>query len=547
MDNTELLKKYAAYKKVDFSTLEKDFKKSSAFYQKEFIQKIKKSIDFEEEVEAQYGVNFDNKKSLRNLQAENKRTYTNDQNPLSDFGIFSPSPSKIKVGKYEDNYQTSVNPNQPSEIEMGLDDSYGFNKNWYNKRISKDIPDYVYTSEILDSFDEENKKAGAFYDPDTKTSYFRKDSVFTPNIGNHEYTHAVDDYLKTNYKDDSKIRTNYNSLEGVSPSKSLLVGGNKELFEKYNNVKKLGFTDDYYKSPEEVYARLMELRRTANFSPNYQPTSEDIYNLRKQNVNNELFMFFDDDAISKMWNNLAYNKNDNIRENYYSKYGLRKSQYGNYNQNLDEKAQISLQNWYGTRNVVTPPFQIPSSVFKTETHQKNLHPGYNAYYDSADTKVHYSDDTKVKKLTPIHERTHQIDDIYGENISDPNTKYQNNKERLKTDYRKIGVSPIQGRGNNYLNAPEEVYSRLNEMRMYSGFDPNYKPTLEDIENLKVKDLKENAHKSNKLFHTFTTKDIRNMWNNLSGDNYESSTLENPILEQAAKYGGSSILKQLNLL
>lgn len=55
MNNTELLKKYAVYKKVDFNTLEKDFKRSSLFYQKEFIQKIKKSIDFEATENSQFG------------------------------------------------------------------------------------------------------------------------------------------------------------------------------------------------------------------------------------------------------------------------------------------------------------------------------------------------------------------------------------------------------------------------------------------------------------------------------------------------------------
>lgn len=85
MDNTELLKKYAAYKKVDFSTLEKDFKKSSAFYQKEFIQKIKKSIDFEEEAQAQYG---SNNSLLNSLNLISKGQYsTSIQKPINPFQI----------------------------------------------------------------------------------------------------------------------------------------------------------------------------------------------------------------------------------------------------------------------------------------------------------------------------------------------------------------------------------------------------------------------------------------------------------------------------
>ena len=272
-------------------------------------------LDFEEEAEAQYGISFDKKRALRNLQAENTRTYTDDRNPLSDFGILSPSPSKIEIGKHEQSFTPVVeNPNnwitkpKIEQIETGLDDSAQFLDNWYGRRNKITSPikfgDEVFDTDIQDVFGGEVANAAAYYDSEFKKSNFRTDVPFKSNTGVHEYTHAIDDRYGQNMGNSSPaLKTNYKEL-GIQPTTPVFTG-NKNLIYDYNVSKENGFSNEYYTAPEESYARLNELRRTANFSPNYNVKKEDIQKLREENKTNKLFLFYDDESIMKMWNGLS--------------------------------------------------------------------------------------------------------------------------------------------------------------------------------------------------------------------------------------------------
>lgn len=278
-------------------------------------KKENSGIDFEAEVEAQYGIDFDKKKALRNLQGENNRTYSNDKNPLSDFGIYSSQPLPIEVGKHEQSFNPLIeNPNswimkpKIEQIEKGLDDSVQFLDNWYSKRNKVTSPikfgDEIFDTDIQDVFGGEAANSGAYYDSEFKKSNFRTDVPFKPNTGTHEYTHSIDDSYGENMGNPSpELKTDYRKL-GIVPSTTALYK-NQQLKRQYETNKSNGFTDNYYTSPEESYARLNELRRTANFSPNYEVKKEDIQKLRTENKSNQLFSFYDDDAILKMWNKLS--------------------------------------------------------------------------------------------------------------------------------------------------------------------------------------------------------------------------------------------------
>ena len=223
--------------------------------------------------------------------------------------------------------------------------------------------------------------------------------------------------------------------------------------------------------------------------------------------------------------------------------------------------------WYGERDIVTEPIEIFENELKSVNGSKTKDPeilkqneefrewgkktnfDVSAYYHTpSDRSVFLKDVTGT--TDPIHEFTHSIDNNYGDNIGTFNSI--NPFHPLKTDYTKLGVKPIKE--NDYFTNTEETYARLNEARYSSGYAANYKPTLEDIKEQRRLNKKNKPKAYNHLFDYYDDNSIMQMWNGLSDTRFEESSVENPMLQQTAKYGikkqfggGSSILKQLQLL
>ncbi|TXG84644.1 MAG: hypothetical protein E6R13_02900 [Spirochaetes bacterium] len=209
-----------------------------------------------------------------------------------------------------------------------------------------------------------------------------------------------------------------------------------------------------------------------------------------------------------------------------------------------------LTNWYAKRNKVTKPIDVSNSFNSVRDNLPAFQGARNqqveAYYDPNDTKTHFRKNEDVSTGTATHEFTHSIDDRYGNNSNNRNTKFGNNKEVLKTDYTEIGVKPkidkesVVGRAfgekYDYYTKPTEVYARLNELRQVSGLDPNYTVTLEDIQKIK----KDKSHKYNQLFTFYSDEDIMNMWNGLSSNLQRESFSEQLNGDNGlrnARYGG----------
>lgn len=209
-----------------------------------------------------------------------------------------------------------------------------------------------------------------------------------------------------------------------------------------------------------------------------------------------------------------------------------------------------LTNWYAKRNKVTKPIDVSNSFNTVRDNLPAFQGARNqqveAYYDPNDTKTHFRKNEDVSTGTATHEFTHSIDDRYGNNSNNRNTKFGNNKEVLKTDYTEIGVKPkidkesVVGRAfgekYDYYTKPTEVYARLNELRQVSGLDPNYTVTLEDIQKIK----KDKSHKYNQLFTFYSDEDIMNMWNGLSSNLQRESFSEQLNGDNGlrnARYGG----------
>lgn len=237
--------------------------------------------------------------------------------------------------------------------------------------------------------------------------------------------------------------------------------------------------------------------------------------------------------------------------------------------NLKEikKQRDWLRAWYGERDIVTEPIEIFENELKSVNGSKTKDPeilkqneefrergkktnfDVSAYYHTpSDRSVFLKDVTGT--TDPIHEFTHSIDNNYGDNIGTFNSI--NPFHPLKTDYTKLGVKPIKE--NDYFTNTEETYARLNEARYSSGYAANYKPTLEDIKEQRRLNKKNKPKAYNHLFDYYDDNSIMQMWNGLSDTRFEESSVENPMLQQTAKYGikkqfggGSSILKQLQLL
>lgn len=274
-------------------------------------------------IRKQYGgkINYNTPRALRSLKSDTNNMYLNGgSQSLSDFGIYPTKPLSVEVGKHEQSFSPIVeNPNnwimkpKIEQIERGLDDSVQFLDNWYNKRNRVTHPiqfdDETFYTDIQDVFSGDVENAGAYYDSEFKKSNFRTDVPFKSNTGIHEYTHSIDDRFGENMNNNSpQLKTDYRKL-GITPNTKTLYQ-NQQLKNQYETNKAVGFKDNYYTSPEESYARLNELRRTANFSPNYEVKKEDIQKLRAENKSNQLFSFFDDESILKMWNKLSNVKSD---------------------------------------------------------------------------------------------------------------------------------------------------------------------------------------------------------------------------------------------
>ena len=207
-----------------------------------------------------------------------------------------------------------------------------------------------------------------------------------------------------------------------------------------------------------------------------------------------------------------------------------------------------LNNWYGTRDVVTTPIKIDTDIYnyqyypnvesrpqKIKEEIKEIKDTYGfepAAYNNRESTVFLN---KVAGTTvPLHEFTHAIDGEYGslETRNTPNIVKRGYQEifgnDLKTDYRDLGIKPLKE--DNYVTNPQESYARLNELRYTSGYKPNYKPTLKDIQKQRK------LNKNNKLFEYYDDNAIMQMWNGLSYNDSFSPTIENPMLQQTAKFG-----------
>lgn len=207
-----------------------------------------------------------------------------------------------------------------------------------------------------------------------------------------------------------------------------------------------------------------------------------------------------------------------------------------------------LNDWYGTRDIVTEPIKLTSDVFNyeyypnPETRPKEVKDTVQELEETwgfepggySDKNVSVFLSNPANTTNPIHEFTHAIDRKHGNfgTKTTPNILKRLYDELfgndLKTDYRKLKIKPLKE--HKYYTNPQESYARLNELRYTSGYEPNYKPTIENIQTLRKK------NKRNKLFKHYDDNSIMQMWNGLSSNDFTSPTIDNPMLQQTAKFG-----------
>lgn len=150
----------------------------------------------------------------------------------------------------------------------------GFNIDDVNKEIKYQVNN-MKTAKV--NFDQ---KQNAYYDPDTNEIH-TSDIKLIP----HEYIHAANDY---------KLR--------FSPQ-----------INKIKSIIKDNWPN-YYRSPNEIYPRLMHIRQNYNLDPTKKLDIQDIQKLREKVTTpeaKELFNNINDDEAIQLFNDVAYNPNKN--------------------------------------------------------------------------------------------------------------------------------------------------------------------------------------------------------------------------------------------
>ena len=141
--------------------------------------------------------------------------------------------------------------------------------------------------------------------------------------GIHEYTHNL--VYGNNYKD---------SPQDIKIAKILSEDPNfkenlEQIYGKYKTKDSKG-KDVYIYTPDEVYARLMQLRHDFRFDPNHKWTTKEVSQQRKKwGVNGAAHYYFDkgmsDETLTKLLNEVAYIDNSTLSDNqtFYAKKGTK--------------------------------------------------------------------------------------------------------------------------------------------------------------------------------------------------------------------------------
>lgn len=198
------------------------------------------------------------------------------------------------------NREQQVNENF-SGIRLG---TKGFN-------INRNIPlQYVENSIDVAMKTPVRYKSLSNYSDNTRGGYSLGDRKITidPNKENiddamiHERTHAFNHSLRRN------IYTKH--YYPLSPIEYKV----EDIMSKWYNENAV---DEYWDSPREIYARLMEMRYRLGLDPKKKVTLDDIKKWREDKVLKQYEMgVYDDDTLIKLFNEVADNTKQNEEINY---------------------------------------------------------------------------------------------------------------------------------------------------------------------------------------------------------------------------------------
>ena len=88
------------------------------------------------------------------------------------------------------------------------------------------------------------------------------------------------------------------------------------------------YNDSYYDDPKEIYARMMDFRKTNNLDPNKKYTADELKSIDKavprtrfEPVDFKLTDRYDDNTLERLFNDIAQNKSENSNIQYVKKGG----------------------------------------------------------------------------------------------------------------------------------------------------------------------------------------------------------------------------------
>ena len=369
-----------------------------------------------------------------------------------------------------DEESTSQFGGDKKNIQEGKD----FLTNWYSKR--KTVTKPIDVSKSLDYVKDDLPhfvKATGLYNPISNKAHFDENKEVTASLATHEFTHAIDDKFGdsinikgTPYENNTRIlKTDYTNL-GVKPIDGSL--------NTYGDL-----TYNYVTKPEETYARLNELRQSSGYEPNKIVTAEDIKKLKR---NNDLFMFYSDEDIMRMWNELSSNSRkystlENPTVQSTAKFGIKK-QFGgaHYNKNLNYILPNSLLD-EKNEDVEEPVFKLKKKEIKGD--KRN---GYSAYEQNGEIYMDNINDEPIKQ----HETFHYL---RSKGYFSPREQAIENELLDGSIYSPLDKNKL----NSDIYSPEELAARFHSI---SGYLPNnykeedFKKLWETGKDLQIQDLKQ---------------------------------------------------------
>lgn len=196
-------------------------------------------------------------------------------------------------------------------------------KEGFNQLKSLGIQDKVHREfKGMNSYEEAPLGFNAFLNSDYNLIFFRNNDRSNKSAA-HEFTHGLHEKTAQDWRE---------SPQDIKISKILkedpfFIKRQQQIFGKYKSNDSRG--NKIYKwTPDEVYARLNQLRHDFKFDPKHVWTEKEVHEQRKNwGRNNGSLYYFDKDisdkTLTRLLNEVALNNNQTEQDNttYYAKYG----------------------------------------------------------------------------------------------------------------------------------------------------------------------------------------------------------------------------------